>query len=403
MPQIKPRPAVILAAALAALGLFTVLLHATLYQSPFGADFYTFWLAGRSTFAEGQNPYSPEVTLQSQMGIYGRPALPTEDQVAFAYPPYSLLAVLPTAWMSYDWAQSYWLALNILLLISVLVFLRPGTPPGRNLLYLLFYPVAFGLILGNFAVPLGTFLLFFYAFFIERNPSRGVQIAGGIAFAWVTTKPQFIWLYALFILLFVLQRRLKPFFLSFVAALASMLAVSFLLVPDWLTRWVNRIFEYAGYVRSQMTLTGLLAEFLPAPIPEVLTGIAAFVCAGLTIILLRRWWHGRLSALPLWGWIGFVTYLFHPHGIAYEQISFLVPLTLWAAAQNGRNTRLPLWIFWGGSLLLSWVFFVVGKWIYHPADAWPLLFNGIWLVWCFTAGRRSPAELQENNGHSPTV
>lgn len=399
----KISPLILILLALTALGLFTVLLHATLYTNPFGADFYTFWLAGRATFAEGQNPYSAEITRQSQMGIYGRPALPDEDQVAFAYPPYSLLAILPTAWMSYDWAQSYWLALNILLLISVLVFLKPGAPPLRNLLYMLFYPVAFGLILGNFAVPLGTFLLFFYAFLIERKPSRAVQIAGGLAFAWVTTKPQFIWLFALFILLYAARERLKPFLISFAISLTGMLAISFVLVPDWLERWLRRIGEYAGYVRSQPAITGLLAEGLPAPMPAILTVVALFVCAGLTIVLLRRWWRGALPALLLWGWLGFLTYLFHPHGIAYEQISFLVPLALWAAAQNGRSARLPLWLFWGGSFLLSWVFFVVGKWVYHPADAWPLIFNGVWLTWRFVQQRRRPAENRGTDGHSPAV
>lgn len=396
-------PLILIALALAVLGLFTVLLHTTLHTNPFGADFYTFWLAGRATFAEGQNPYSAEITLQSQMGIYGRPALPDEDQVAFAYPPYSLLAILPTAWMSYDWAQSYWLALNILLLISVLVFLKPGAPPLRNLLYLLFYPVAFGLILGNFAVPLGTFLLFFHAFLIERKPSRTAQIAGGMAFAWVTTKPQFIWLFAIFIILFALRERLKPFLVSFFVSLAGMLAVSFLLVPDWLVRWLTRIGEYAGYVRSQPTLTALLTDWLAAPIPVILTYIAFFVCAGLTIVLLRRWWRGALPVLLLWGWLGFLTYLVHPHGIAYEQISFLVPLALWAAAQNGRSARLPLWIFWGGSFALSWVFFVIGKWVYHPADAWPLLFNGVWLIFCFWQQHQQPAGYGGDHGHSPAV
>ena len=55
------------------LGSFTALIHAAIGGTPFGADFYTFWLAGKSVFTQGQDPYSDAVTLESQLGIYETP------------------------------------------------------------------------------------------------------------------------------------------------------------------------------------------------------------------------------------------------------------------------------------------------------------------------------------------
>ena len=54
-----------------------------------GNDFYPRWVGGCALLREGLNPYSEAVTLRIQEGMYGRPAWPDEDQVAFAYPLYS--------------------------------------------------------------------------------------------------------------------------------------------------------------------------------------------------------------------------------------------------------------------------------------------------------------------------
>ncbi|MEJ2211761.1 MAG: hypothetical protein P8129_22375, partial [Anaerolineae bacterium] len=62
---------------------------------PGANDFYSRWVGGCTLLREGLNPYSDEVTLRIQQGMYGRPALPDEDQVAFAYPLYSLLFFFP--------------------------------------------------------------------------------------------------------------------------------------------------------------------------------------------------------------------------------------------------------------------------------------------------------------------
>ena len=385
-PTLTPTQKIVLIglAALVLLAGFTVALRFTLFSAPLGADFYTFWLAGRAVFVDAENPYSADVTLQSQMGIYGRPALPQEDQVAFAYPPYSLLPILPAALLPYDWAEAYWLSLNILALSALILAAFPRGRKRSPLLYFLFYPVFFGLILGNFAVPLGTILVFCMMFvFLKEQPGRGWQIAAGVFMAWATCKPQFVWFFGLVMLLIALRRRLWPFLISLTVTGVSLAALSFVLVPNWLSQWVGRIFEYAGYVQSRLTLTTLLQQFLPENAALTLTYLLAASLGGLSFYLALRWWRGRLPTLHLFLWAGFCTYLLHPHGIAYEQISFLAPLLVWAGAQESPRS-LARWLAWPGAVLFSWVCFGLGKWLYHPADAWPVIWNGLFLVWLFT-------------------
>ncbi|NTV36634.1 MAG: DUF2029 domain-containing protein, partial [Anaerolineaceae bacterium] len=295
---------------LATLAGFTTALRYTIYSAPLGADYYTFYLAGKAVFVEGKNPYSPEVTLKSQMGIYHRPATPQEDQVAYAYPPYALLPILPAAFLPYDWAEAYWLALNILSLALIFILCKPSGKLRIKFLYLLFYPVFFGLILGNFAVSIGTILVFIFLFMVEVPlPSRKVQIAAGILLAWATAKPQFLWFFAAFFVLYSLKHRLKVFLISFFTSLAALIAISFVMVPNWLAQWVGRIFEYAGYVKSRLTVTHLLMQFLPENTALVLTYILAAAAGMLSFWLLLRWWRGQLSPFSILAWAGFTTYL----------------------------------------------------------------------------------------------
>jgi hypothetical protein len=68
---------------------FAYALHFLFKKNAVGADFFIFWNAGKAIFLEHKSPYLPEITLRIQMGIYQHPATPDQDQVAFAYPPYS--------------------------------------------------------------------------------------------------------------------------------------------------------------------------------------------------------------------------------------------------------------------------------------------------------------------------
>jgi len=75
-----------------------------------GNDFFDFYNAGQAAFVEGISPYSEEVELRNQIGVYGQPALPGQDLLAFNYPPYALLPFLPLAFIPLKFAQSIWTA-----------------------------------------------------------------------------------------------------------------------------------------------------------------------------------------------------------------------------------------------------------------------------------------------------
>jgi hypothetical protein len=342
------------------------------------------------------SPYSPEVTLQSQVGIYGRSAAAGEDQVAFAYPPFSLLALGPTLWMPFDWAYAAWLAFNVVGLLSLLFFLFRPANRLLSLTAILFYPVFICLVTGNFSVLMaGAVLLFFGLAAARDSRAPTIQVATALLLAWAAAKPQFIWIFTLFILLFALKQRLHLFLGAYFGGLLALLALSFALVPNWVAEWLARVAQYAGYVRSRPVLSELLGLFLPERAALLVTGAVFVVCAGLTVHLFRRWWKGELDWPAALGWVGLVTYLFHLHGIAYEQLAFLAPLLLWVGLRERGTFRAGL-VFWFGSLILSWLAFAAGMAIPAgaiglAADRAPVLFNALWAGWLLRhrAGRPS--------------
>src|SRR5262245_36332480 len=58
---------------------------------PGGNDFLAHYTAWQAYFQQGLNPYSDAAALYTQQAIYGRAALPGEDQNRFNYPFYSIL------------------------------------------------------------------------------------------------------------------------------------------------------------------------------------------------------------------------------------------------------------------------------------------------------------------------
>jgi len=380
------------------LGGFTVGLHSLLGQNPPGADFYTFWVAGRALFTQGQDPYSSEVTLASQQGIYDRAALPEEDQVAYAYPPYALLPLLPAAFMPYSWAQAFWMALMILALLTAAFFALPHAPRWLVISFLFFYPVAFGVLLGNFAVLIGAVLICVYCFVIDKDdPKAWVLFLAGFILAWTTAKPQFMWLFLIFIALYTLRFKRWWLVAGGAAGLLVMLGLSWLLVPNWLPEWLTRIREYAGYVQSQPTLMNFLMVSAGRESAIKGTLMIGAACLIFTVWLLRAWWKKETSSLLVMIWIGFVTYLFHPHGISYEQMCFLAPMLIWAG-QPPRKSKTSYLFFWWIPLIISWIAFAVSKWVFNPADEWPVMYYGIFVLFAFMR----PPQKKEPETHADT-
>lgn len=344
---------------------------------PGAADFYPRWFGIRALVVDGRDPYSVGVTVDIQRGVYGRPAAPNEDQVAFAYPlhltwPLAVLAPLP-----YAWAQAAWQALLLVAVAGGTVWLArretAGQIPLIGLAALIvwaigWYPVGRGLALGQIALLSGLLVIVGVAALPAASARRS-----GIALALATIKPQVSLLWAIGVVVWSVRRRSRlPAWL--VGALVTVSIPAFALVPAWPAELLTAIAAYGRYTRLAYGTDSALGLLL-APLGEA-SGIANAVLTACLVLALAAWWI-RSIAVP------------SPHrglGLATTLATLvLIP----AQGTPAQVLLLPVFVRWlcradwplaarivVGGLVLTlpwWLFFATERrLIEHPAQYWVL-------------------------------
>uniref|UniRef100_A0A7C4PL93 DUF2029 domain-containing protein n=1 Tax=Anaerolinea thermolimosa TaxID=229919 RepID=A0A7C4PL93_9CHLR len=363
-----------------------------------GADFYIYYMAGRAGLIERISPYDPNIVQNTQLGILGHPATQGGDQLAFVYPAFALLPLAPFFLPGFSISQAAWMALNITL-VSMLILTISSGRRRLALIYLLFYPVASSMILGNLNGMVSLIILFVSSTVIlPSRPSRPAQLIGGAALGWAIVKPQFCWLFLLYFLWVALQKKHHLFLFSFGLAFIILFAGSLWYWPGWVPQWITAAERYTGYVQATFTIHALFKNFLPGILPPILAMTTALVSLIFTLFLFRRSVFHPAPAFTLFtlGWIGFTTYLFHPNGTSYEQMTMFVPFLLWFLRdQAARPWARHLW--WLGALLLSWVaFFLTFRGVYPRAVYDPLiLFFALWMFFLYKQNARQFLTIKE--------
>jgi|GEM_PF-817451 len=368
-----------------------------------GADFSIYWTAGRQLFLHQVSPYDPATTEKIQMGIYGRLAKPTEDQVRYAYPPFSLLAIFPSVAMTYPWAEAYWMALNLVAVVLGVLAVKKKPPVWLLAGLVFFYPVSRGVILGQFAMIIGAGLMMVYGLLNrEQTPSRLHQWLSGILLAWCAMKPHLSGVVIAFIVLQSIQRRHWRVLAGLFTGGMALALISWIWVPTWVSDWIKLIFAYVGYVPIKPILGSWLAVFgINWGILWVKILLGA-ITLGITLGLFSSWWKQKLpDFLPL-GWLILVNQLVNPNpnSLLSDQIVFLLPLLIWLCQEKGR--KWVRFLTWSGFVLIPWMvfgLFFTGKEPYETASGLALIYVVWWLVcMLFTIAQKrlSPLQMPDN-------
>lgn len=245
-------------------------------------DFFSRWMGARALFLNGQNPYSDAVTRQIQMGMYGRLARPDEDQVAFAYPLYAAFFVLPFIPMPYAVAESFWIALLIVAVVGAGIALArlfdfrlsPIGFLGYVVFILSFYPVLRGIFLGQFTL----WVFASFAFGLILLEQRRDEIAGWVL-AVGSVKPHVAVLALAVILAWGIAQRRWRLVRGWLSAMALLVLLATLLLPDWLSEFIGAVGAYQNYIQIGAPIQALSELALPSE-------QAGFVAALLSIFWL---------------------------------------------------------------------------------------------------------------------
>jgi hypothetical protein len=330
-------------------------------QYPSANDFYSRWAGGCALIRDGLNPYSETVTVRIQEGMRGRPSLPDEDQVAFAYPLYSLLFFFPLcATENYALVQAIWFwFLLVALVASAILYMRvarwhprPWLSALTILWVVLLYYSFRALILGQFAIVVLLALVASLWAVTYRHDGWA-----GILLAFTTVKPQMIYLAVPWILVWAAGKRRWRLWSGFFATMAALTFGSMLLVPSWLPDFVHQVLTYPSYTVFGSVTWVIIQHWLGL---GHTAEIVAMAVLGLLVVILgwRLWRGSREHMLWMLGLLLVFTNFFTPR-IATTNYILLIPWFLW-----GYQQMQLAWHRWGTWFAIATqAFLLVGPWI----------------------------------------
>lgn len=287
---------------LAAIGLLTWANYTFASGVATGTDFLHRWLPVRLMFFEGvSDPYSAEVSLQTQLFRYGRPALPGEAVCLFAYPYYIIPFIAPFALIGdFTIARALWMTLlEVCQIATVLVSLQllqkpiPGAAgPALVIFALLSADMISPFIEGNPASIAGLFMaLCLWLIMKERD------WLAGLCLSLTTIKPQIALLFFLLVWLWAFSRRRSKILLGSAVSLALLMGVSFILLPGWFAGFIRQLAIYPTVAQPNTPGT-IFATWLPQ-LAHILSFGMTVISTGLLLFEWRRAYKKEFSTF-LW-------------------------------------------------------------------------------------------------------
>ena len=288
-------------------------------------DFHPRWLGLREMIRNGANPYDDQVTLTIQKQMYGRPAHPDEDQIAFAYPLHVMALVGPLALLPLPVALALWfslLELSLLAFFIVVPWAVDWHPPtwllALTALFILgLYPDVWAIILGQISIVVAAFIaLAWWAL-----QTRRWQLSG-VCLAFTTIKPQMSFLLVPILLIWAIYQRRWRLVIAFAVTFGALILLPLLWLPNWPLEWLKAANRYTSYTIFDPPLV-------------MLTG-SAWLAGAIALLLLAwtgySWWRasGRQSAAFDWAlaMIVVISALIAPRTSQANQLVLLLPLFL---------------------------------------------------------------------------
>ncbi len=332
------------------------------------------------------SPYAPEITLQIQERIYGRPALPEEDQQAFAYPAHIILLLFPL-WLlpSLDWVESIWTALQFALLL-LFPFLVASYFRWKIHWWIALLGMAAGMLgfrYSMMALVLGQFTIFAVACLLGASwaiSTRRVALSA-LFLAELTIRPEGMFL-AAFLVGFALYKREYRIAAAWVALMGFLGLLTTAMIGPWIDLFLDSLRAYSQYAQ---------ARWLPALVGPVGSGliVVAVLLWGMALLYETRSLPMRERIMWLASVIVLAELILLPQTNPYTLAYMLLPTwtILWAGCFNPLISLTALAV-----LASSWWFFLQGRHLPIGLDQLLLpLALAVLLAWAWADRRRLAA------------
>lgn len=338
----------------------------------FGNDLYQVWLSTRE-LQKHRNPYSPEITREIQIGLYGRTLDPRRatdpvDPRAFPYPVYMDLLFWPTAEFSFRGMRVVLLCMLICLTVAtVLLWLRAldwHLDPRWIIVIVLLTLSSYSVLEGLFATQLGLVVAFFLAAAVLAL-IRKRHLLAGMLMGLTTIKPQVTALVILYLVVWSVSdwRTRRGFCLGLFPTLGLLIGIPFLFLPHWIQSWIHAALAYHHY-----TPPPLVTQVLTSPLGTPWSGrtTLALSAVALLVAAVLTWRNRSATAGSERFWItlnillAITTIVYLPGQAVYDHV-ILLPGILWLVQHRADFEsragilRILLSI---GAFVLFWPWFV---------------------------------------------
>jgi len=252
------------------------------------SDLYPRWLGSRDLLLKRMDPYSRSVTLEIQVGYYGRqldPSRPSDprDQQAFAYPAYVAFLLAPTLKEDFSVVQKlfgwFLIAITIASIPLWLIGLRWRVPTSVALIFVLLTIGSFGALQGLALQQLSLLVAAMLAGCFALL-SAGYLVLAGVGLALATIKPQLAVPLASWLMLWAMTdlRRRWTLLAGFGISMLVLVGGAELILPGWIGKFWIAVRGYQQYTAAASALEKLLGTVVAACLTFALIFLVAWIC-----------------------------------------------------------------------------------------------------------------------------
>ena len=348
----------------------------------FGNDFYQVWLTSRALFAQKQNPYSPDMTREIQIGLYGRPLDPNRpgdfvDLRVFPYPAFTDLLFWPASQFPFTVVRVLVPIVLLALTIASVMFWLNAMNWSLDwrwvTLITLLTLSSYSALEGLYAGQLGVLVAFLLAGAFAALKHQRFLLAGFLL-SLTTIKPQVAFLPTIYLVCWASHdlRRRKSFLTGLFSTVFLLLMASLVALPNWIPSWLRTVWAYRHY-----TTPPLVADVLTSLLPNAIAAAATLVLTLFIIVLgLILAWQNRgvdfgshrfwliLSVL-----LSITTVVILPGQAVYDHLILIPALfLLWRHRDQLRNAgRIPRVLLAATEIIFLWPWIAAfGLAIAHP-------------------------------------
>jgi Glycosyltransferase family 87 len=264
--------------------------------------------------------------------------------------------------LPYAWAESFWIALLVLVVLGASValacFFAWRFTPLKLLALFLFvlacYPVLRGLFLGQFTLLVFASFAFGVILLARQNDELG-----GWVLAISTVKPHIAIVVLATISVWVLAQRRWRVLRGFASAMAVLGAAATILLPSWFGEFVGAVNAYSSYIQIGPPLQVLSETFLPlAWATPVFIGGTILLFGVLVYRIAKTLRRDMMAFIPTIELAMLVTAMTMVRTATTDQTMLLIPWVHWLGALGRHGWQVRAWLVAGVVVIAPWVVFL---------------------------------------------